>query len=93
MAPPLIMYNKFGLTNWITQPNGENWLQIGQWPATISSSAVAIVGKLGGESVTNLVNDQPFTVLKAYKLVVTINNLFDNLMIRQTFLPPNFPAI
>ena len=51
------------------------------------------MGKLGGESVTNLVNDQQFTVLKAYKLVVTINDLFDNLMIRQIFLPPNFPAI
>ena len=48
---------------------------------------------LWGESLTNLANRQWFTKLKPSRLLLTINNLLADLLIYQTSLPLNFPAI
>ena len=52
----------------------------------LSTTIYRIVGMFDeGESLTNLANHQQFTKLKSSKLVVTINNLLVDLVIRQSY--------
>ena len=52
----------------------------------LSTTIYRIVGMFDeGESLANLANHQQFTKLKSSKLVVTINNLLVDLVIRQSY--------
>ena len=63
----------------------KEFIEKNEWHRNYFGQLYRIVGKFGRGSLANLVNCPQFTKLKPSKLVLTVNNLLADLLIRQTF--------